>query len=185
MSTADAQDLKLKKVGDAATLRIMSCELMKIGTYPEIQFAGVDATGVVWSVKVPQRSADRQLERLNLTYKTAVGQTLTISRSPNAQVPSKPFWDVVVADMPVTAQPFVSPSPAAPTSVDEPPLTRREQAAPPNIKREPGEKTSTLYARITDHVLTDIVPKYKAQGIPVTMEGTAAIVATVFIQANH
>lgn len=176
--TSDIPVLTLKNVGDGVTMRVTSCDKMKIGTYPEVEFIGVVEKGETVSVRVPQKSADRQLERLGFNYGLACGQTLTISRSDSGD-PKKPFWDIEMSDAPIDAPQRVRP--AAPAASAAPATGPSEPAPTPTSGH--GEKKSALYEKITDHVLKKIVPKYQAVGIPITQEGTAAIVATLFINA--
>lgn len=182
--TSDIPVLTLKNVGDGVTMRIIKCGPMTIGTYHEISFTGIDTAGVTAEVRVPRKSADRQMERLGLDYDSAIGQTLTIKRSHNAQVPNRPFWDVYVADEPIDAPERVratAPATAAAKASEPASIRHADQSAPTTNGH--GEKKSALYEKITDHVLKKIVPKYQAVGIPITQEGTAAIVATLFINA--
>lgn len=183
--------LVLKQPGHGVSIRVTACDKMKIGNYPEVEFAGVDADGRFVAVRVPQKAADRQLDRLQMTYAQTLGQSLFIGRSANGQDPSKPFWDVTEAEAPITApQKVPNVAPAAPAA-------RAAQATPASAPVAPiadeqsselqngALKKSDLYGKITDHVLDKIVPKYAAKGIPLTQEGTAAIVATLYISATR
>jgi hypothetical protein len=188
--TSDIPVLELKKPGDGATLRVIACEKMKVGAFPEVEFIGVDESGKTCAVRISEKAADRQLERGDLTRESVVGETMTFARSPNAQTPSRPFWDVVRADAPIDAPRRVahvaqSPRPAA-SAASAPSLAHREQEAV-NANGGAKEKSSVLYERITKFAIDRITPLYKDAGIPVTMEGTHAIVATLFIEAkrNH
>lgn len=182
MSTSE-NIIQLKQAGDGITLRVRKCEKMKIGTYPEVEFTGVDATGRECVVRVPEKASDRQLERAGLTRDTAIGHTLNFTRDANGQDPKKPFWGVTVADAPIDAPQRVATAPAAKPSAQQPTPSGAPEA--PNAEVH-TEKRSVLYEKITDHVLKKIVPKYVSAGIPITQEGTAAIIATLFINAcNH
>lgn len=88
--------LSLKQAGDSVTLRVQSCGPLSIGKYPEVEIVGMDGNRLC-AVRIPQKSVDRQFARIDLTYPSAVGKTLTISRDPNTSDPSKPFWGISLA----------------------------------------------------------------------------------------
>lgn len=184
--TSDIPVLQLKQVGDGATLRVTACGQMKIGTYPEVEFTGVVESGETVAVRLPLKSADRQLDRLGLDYETAIGETLTFARSDSGD-PKKPFWDVVRADEPIDAPVRVPAKQAAAktapakAAASEPAPTRREQQE----AAHPKKKGAALYLELTEFTLTRVADLYKKHGINVTMEGVAACVATQFIQANR
>lgn len=167
--------VQLTQAGDAVTFRVTSCAPMAIGQYPEIEYIGVTAEGTMVAVRVPESSSKRQLERIEHTQQSIVGQTVTIKRDPNAKQPSKPYWGIWLESTPIDRP--VPVANAAPGS------SNGNGHAPAVVDEK--EKASHLYARITDYVIATIVPKYKAAGIPVTHEGTAAIVATIFINHNR
>lgn len=159
--------VSLKKAGESVTLSVMSCAPASVGQYPEIEFTGIDSSKSLVKVAVPKASADRQFGRLGLTMQEIVGKTITISRDPNQTAPSKPYWGITLSDV---QQPVPASTPA--------------QAAVPTNGNGNGESGAALYAKTTDWALRTIIPKYAEAGIPITMEGTAAIVATLYIQAN-
>lgn len=64
------------------------------------------------------------------------------------------------------------------------PVVATSPVAPANGAPPASETKAALYKRITLYALEQIVPLYAAREIPITMEGTAAIVATMWIQAN-
>lgn len=168
-STVPQNLIKLKNAGESVTLQITACAPLAIGTYPEIEFTGTDGRGA-FSIRVPKKSADRQLERAGLTYASAVGKTLKFSRDANQIDASKPFWGIVV----MGGKPVLRDEATQAAPDPEPP----EDAAP-------SDKGAALYRKITEYVLERILPLYEEHGIAVTHEGTAAIVATMYIQANR
>lgn len=182
MSTSTPSLIKLSKVGETLTLAVMSAGELKMGDYPEVEFVGLDGKQQFVAIRVPQKSADRQLARCEITdYNHAAGKLLTFSRSPNAKVPSKPFWDITLeGDAPVeTIAQFLKAS--APTATP----AAASLAAGPAAQNGNGvaerEKYSTAYKRITEFVLSDIVPLYEAKKIPVTADACHAMAATLFI----
>ena len=90
------QYIKLKNAGESITLKVHSCAKATTGNFPGLLFSGMTATGEV-TLEVPVSSAERQLKRLELTADQIIGETITISRDPNAQNPAKPFWGISIA----------------------------------------------------------------------------------------
>lgn len=162
----DATLVKLKNAGDSITIKVASCGKVPVGKYPEVSFIGTDGRATV-DVRMPLQSVERQFARLNLDYVKCIGETLTISRDPNASDPAKPYWGITVADASPNGSP---PKAAAPQTAAEP---------------EPKKSGAALYREITEYTLEKVVPLYVAKGIPLTMEGTAAIVATMYIAATR
>lgn len=165
---------KLKNAGESVTFTCASAKLLTFGQYPEVEFAGRDGAREV-VVRVPQKSADRQLGRIPLTYAECAGKSLTIGRTANTSDPAKPYWDIT-SNGTAGSPPAASASSPAPTTKPTP------AAAPPAAEALEG---SALYAKITAWVLREIVPQYANKGIPLSQEGTAAIVATLYIEANR
>ena len=64
-----------------------------------------------------------------------------------------------------------------PTRLPEAPATQPTPAHP--------EKPHVLYLSITKWVLGEIVPLYADAGVPLSMEGTAASIHTLFINASR
>jgi hypothetical protein len=185
MSTAQTPTLvKIKTVGETLTLAVMSAALVPTGDYPEVEFVGFDGKKQFTAIRVPQKSADRQLQRCEInTLAEAVGKLLTFSRSPNTKQPTKPFWDVTLEGEAPAEYAELLKGTAAPTPAPQPSSNGNGSApaaAPTNGTAE-REKYSTAYKRITEFVLTDIVPLYEAKKIPVTAEACHAMAATLFI----
>ncbi len=65
--------VKLTRAGEAQAMRVTHCGPLKLGTYPEISFVGIGSMGREIEIRVPQKSADRQLARIPLSYAEAVG----------------------------------------------------------------------------------------------------------------
>lgn len=85
--------VKLKEVGDSLTMTVTECEAVKGNYGDQVKFVGNGDT-----LFLPKDSADRQLDRLNLTaYADVVGETLTFSRTENKKKGAAPYWNVDVA----------------------------------------------------------------------------------------
>ena len=85
--------VKLPHVGDSVTMLCEAAFKVTQGQWPEYEFQGRDGKGAV-AVRVPEKSAERQLTRLGLALGECPGLTLTISRGANKEVPSKPYWNI-------------------------------------------------------------------------------------------
>jgi len=165
----------LVNAGDAITLRVASCEPMKIGTYPEIEFIGDDAAGRRHAVRIPKSSVERQFKRADLTPTTIVGRTIVFSRDANRNDPKKPFWGITLADAPIAAAAkAVTSSAATPAPETVQPGTTQAR-----------EKASELYRNVTRYALDTILPMYAEKGLTPTATDIKEIVAAVFIAANR
>lgn len=92
--------VKLKEVGDSLTMTVTECEAVKGNYGDQVKFVGNGDT-----LFLPKDSADRQLDRLNLSaYADVVGETLTFSRTENKKKGAAPYWNVDVAT-PTTTTP--------------------------------------------------------------------------------
>lgn len=173
--------VKLTKPDDAIAMRVTACGPMKIGDYPEVEYVGVIADGKTCAVRVPAKSSERQLDRLELTHASVIGQTILFKRDPSEN-PKKPYWGLYVADEPIDAPQKVSAASAP--KVEATAAATSAQSEPLSNGAKSG---AALYAKITDFALEKIVPKYQEKGIQITMEGVAAITATLYIAAtrNH
>lgn len=179
--------LTLKHAGDSTTLFVEKCAPMEIGSYPEVEFTGFDASGRICAVRVPKVSTDRQLGRVDLTPQTAVGQVLHFSRDANSKVPSKPFWGITLVD-PKAASEFsrfadtVKPNGNAATSAPAP--TRREQAqGDPSKAGAMLKSVFKLQDVCFEHALR-IAEKAKARGIEPTFDGLSRLTAQAMIDAS-
>lgn len=164
--------LSLKQAGDAVTMHVETCALLAFGKYPEVEFTGKDG-GRLIAVRVPQKSADRQLTRIALTYATAVGKTLTISRDPNQVDPSKPFWGISQFNG------SVSPSSAVAAA----------QSPEPEPAPDPAsDKLKAIFA-LQDECFKHAMgmAKYAAGklGTDPTLEGISALTAQAMIEASR
>ena len=82
--------INLREPGSTHTLRVQSVSINKSGKWPDYEFT--DGTN---TVQVPQKAADRQLERLNVkSALELVGANLCISRTEKVGDNGKPFWDL-------------------------------------------------------------------------------------------
>lgn len=176
------QKLELKQAGQSALLHVVSAKLATVGQYPEVEFVGTDDTNRLVLIAVNKKSADRQLDRCNLTVESAAGKVLRFGRSANAKDATKPFWDIeVVGDAPkANGKPVEQKAPEPPAD-DAPHPAEREA-----VKAEEAKPTAReIYLAITNDTLKEIVPLYVAAKIPVTMEAVAAIIATRYIAATR
>lgn len=189
MSTSAPTLVKLTKAGETLTMAVKSCELMKIGSYPEVEFIGFDGKKDLVAVRVPQKSADRQLARCDITHlQQAIGKLMTIGRDPNAQDPKKPYWSVTLeGEAPAEYTELLkAPLPAAAAqSAPTPAAAQQPAATPPTNGVAEREKYSTAYKRVTEYVLSDIVPLYEAKKIPLTADTCHAMAATLFIAVTR
>lgn len=186
--------IKLKNVGEDATFLVTRCEPGS-GRYPDVEFE--DENGNVYPM--PKSAAERQLDRAGRTMDTVVGHVVRISRGENKQDASKPFWNLEVVGgaerngggngraasaarqtghtaTHTTTSATAQPRPATRADVE------RELDAEP---AEPKKSGYALYRQITERVLADMPTLYKNAGVPLTADATAAIVATLYIQANR
>lgn len=177
---------KLTTAGESLILNVMACAQVPVGQYPEVEFTGIDTeTRTATAVRVPKSSADRQLARLNLTYADCVGKTLRISRDPNASVPSKPYWGISVTQDSTPAAKAVTPINRQPMP-DEYPLDDRDAPEPAKTATAPlsnGKLAASfkLYDECFGHAMK-LTSEAAGQGFKVD---TAAVAATLFIQANR
>lgn len=123
--------IKLQKEGEALTMNVKDCEQVK-GQYGE-QVKFTANTGDI--LFLPKDSADRQLERLGLTYVTAINETLTFSRDPNRKPGAAPFWGIAVAS-PREANPAPS------KRLQPPPVGRSAGAHIPDMDGPPAHHRS-------------------------------------------
>jgi hypothetical protein len=188
--------LKLKQAGEFAIIAIDRAEPLKFGEYPEVEFSGYSDEGQLVALRVPQKSADRQLERLSLSYADCEGKTLKFSRDPNNKDASKPYWGINVVQGsgaktggPVSAggQPKATSAEvnARSTAANHPaPVTRKqvEQA----LDAEVVEFSDPLYLAITRFVLNKVSAVYEVESPnALTPEVAAAISATIYINAKR
>src|SRR5512146_1918573 len=129
--------VKLKNAGDAIVLHCESASVNSSGKWPEIEFIGIDAkTHQRVIVSAPQKSMERQFDRLGLSLPECSKYTLGISRAASDD-PAKPYWNLAVIgeqvgkeafsdylpDTPVRGTAPISAPPMAPppTDADAPP----------------------------------------------------------------
>lgn len=187
--------IELKAVGQEAVLHVDSCKLASVGKYPEVEFTGTDTHGILAMIVVNQKSTDRQLGRLALTYQTAVGQSLRFSRSDSGD-PSKPFWDINFADpndapaslvtagnsdKDTTVRLVSASADAGPGLESAPHPADRYEMAPGPRARADDNDGDDLYVSLTRDTLTNILPLYVKAGLPVSAEALGSMVATRFI----
>ena len=96
--------IKLTEPGSAHVLRVQTVNLNKSGNWPDYEFS--DGTD---TINVPQKAADRQLARLNVSNAfELVGATLKVSRSDKPGANNKLFWNLDIVNA-------AAAKPAAPT----------------------------------------------------------------------
>ena len=185
------EKVKLTNAGDSLTLSVVKCAPAATGNFPGIEFAGTTADGRAVVLEVPKASTDRQLGRLNLTYESAVGKTLTFSRDPNAAQPTKPYWGINPASAPVIPPP--RPAAAKPQGIDlggpiagldEPEPEPPEDAAVPEKAANPARDRLVASFKLYDACMAHAL-KVKARLPEGTDVDIAAVAATLYIQANR
>jgi hypothetical protein len=86
--------VKLSQVGESVTWKITGCETVAGKFGAQVKFTN-DAGDVMY---VSADTAERQLERSELTVATAVGETLVFSRDENKKTPgAAPYWSIKLA----------------------------------------------------------------------------------------
>ncbi len=197
MTAPEITVVPLKQAGESVTMRVLTCALLPFGKYPEVEFTGTDGKQVI-AVRVPQKSADRQLTRVALTYETAVGKDLTISRDPNQVDPSKPFWGISrfngIVPIAPTAEPTAAARPQQCSRCNKPLIGQYpvpvicESCAAAETKVEPPDKLTTIFAlqeKCFKHALSLAMWAKENRGIEPTLEGVSALTAQTLIAANQ
>jgi hypothetical protein len=177
MGSSNATEVKLKSAGESITIMCDRCAPLSIGKWPEVEFAGNDGTKAV-VIRVPKKSADRQLDRQALTYADCVGNTVTISRDFNAEMPDKPYWGVTVSKGGVKPPT----RPAVPSNEPPPP---DDEDAPENPAAKALAAKFALYDACMAHALKvhdRIIERYDGKGPTLDV---AAMCATLYIQASR
>lgn len=175
--------IELKQAGQEAILTVRKCGLASVGKYPEVEFSGPDDRGEPAMIAVNQKSTDRQLTRINLTYQSCVGQTLRFSRSASDD-PAKPYWNIDLlgeadgVDQPYTKPAMTSGSSGPPEDDTPHPADRAPQGQP--VASSPPQ-SDDLYLRLTVDTLAKILPLYVKVGVQPTAGEIGAMVATRFI----
>ena len=132
--------INLREPGSTHTLRVQSVSINKSGKWPDYEFT--DGTN---TVQVPQKAADRQLERLNVkSALELVGANLCISRTEKVGDNGKPFWDLQLVNGGA-----VNPAPSK--RLPPPPLATAKQpvtlgAPVPGLDESPYEETPAIPA---------------------------------------
>lgn len=163
------------EVGAPITLEVAKMEEVEGQFGPQLKFTAPSGDCVF----VSKDAGYRQLERIGLTD-DPTGSWLLFEK---VQKGAKTFLNINPAPRTngngsgAKAGGGASPAPA-PRTVSRPAV---EQA----LDAEVVGYESPIYAAITRYVLNDIVPLYAQKGIPLTMEGIAAIANTQFIQASR
>lgn len=192
--------IKLTEPGAAYIGRVTHVALNKSGNWPDYEFT-VENGDVV---QVPQKAADRQLERLKLDADGTVGSLIKFSRSDEPGANGKLFWNVDLA-APAEAKPsrrVPPPSGAPPQGVsrgslpfdddpgpqdpDEP--LYREPAPTPRETREKGTGVSereTAYLACFDRVVAHVTRIAKAHGLPVDASACQAITFSIMGNAGR
>ena len=177
--------IKLTVPGSSVTFLCTACFQVPVGKYPEIEFGGMDGTTPL-TIRVPKVSADRQLGRIPLTYEQCVGAYLTISRDPNKNDASKPFWGITLNGFDEDAGDTREAAGAAGVGQPQGAVTGKPAVQAPVAPPSPAkpESRDVTYLRITDWMLREVAPRYAKAGIPLSPEAAAAITATVWIDTR-
>jgi hypothetical protein len=182
-ATNTTEPIKLKAVGEKHTLDVVRCRKLPFGKRPELEFEGKDGS-LVW---MPEPSALRQLGRCELTVESVVGKRITIKRE-KSDDPAKPYWGIYLEDGAEPSKGGASNGAAATTqpaaTTQARPVTRQQVEQAFDAEPVEKEKASAIYKRMTEWVLSDIVPLYANKGIPLDMQAIASITATLFINTQ-
>ena len=100
----EREKLQLEQAGDAATITVQYVNEVSTKFGTKLVFVGTDNTE---TPLIPDTTADKQLARLQLDRKSAVGETLTFSRAENPS--GKPYWNIDVATAPRPASKRLAP----------------------------------------------------------------------------
>ncbi len=192
--------VKLTQAGTSLTMQVDRAQMATVGRFPEMVFEGTNVdTGQLISLTLPKSSADRQLGRLSLDMASASGALLVFSRDPNPADASKPYWGLNWGEPTtplakhLTQPPRASQAARTPPRDDTPhPADMQGDTTGWNGEPEPTHhagplgqtklKTSfKLYDECFAHAMNLTAVAHK-EGFPVD---TAAIAATLFIQANR
>lgn len=187
----------LKTAGDTLTMHVQTCELARVGKYPEVEFIGTDVEGRLIKLAVPKQSTERQFGRIGLDYAGAVGKTLTFSRDPNASDPAKPYWGITVDNVAAisTARPNGNASKAKqginlgsiPGLDDEPPPPDDAPPAPAPV--DPAKARLAGIFKLQEvcftHALKLAKHAHDTSGVPLTLEGISALTAQALIAAKN
>lgn len=164
--------VQLKQAGDSLMFAVTRCEVAKTGNYPEVEIEGVDGDRAVL-VKMPRQSADRQLTRLDTTYAGIVGKIVTISRDPNKQDASKPYWGLTInGDAPTNGKPAAPPAQAP-------------QAEPSTDDRTVKLKAVFALQEVCFTHALKLAGAAEKAGITPTFEGVSALTAQAMIEASR
>lgn len=175
-----AEVIKLTEPGSSLTVAVIDCAPMTVGTYPEIEFTGLDGDKLV-AIRVPKSSADRQLKRGDLTYETAKGKVLTFSRDPSND-PNKPYWGITLVGDAPPQTPAQSADASVPNKAESVAATGTNGH---KVNGDTREKLSAAYDAATKHVIEKVVPMYRGAKIEPTAQDIAAMTATLFIAATR
>lgn len=169
--TSEATLVKLRSAGDSLTMQVETCAKMTIGTYPEISFIGSDGARQV-EIRVPEKSANRQLERLGMSYPDCAGKVMTFARDPNRTDPAKPFWSITLA--------------AGQKVIDT--ITQTGEKAVAQIAQSAVSTDDARLSRIFgiqeacfQHAYKMAKALNEKMGVPVTLEGLSALTAQCMI----
>lgn len=171
--------IKLQKVGDALTMTVTDCEQVKGNFGEQVKFTA--ETGDI--LFLPKDSADRQLERLGLTYVTCPGETLTFSRDPNKKPGAQPYWSIAVASRGAASAPAskrVSAADADPyVGVPALPDFPRSQGKAPQRVPVPQRSAPSHGGPLPGEELPEDVEDWMTAPVPESPDGFEAFSAAV------
>lgn len=174
-------------------MRVEGCQKVPTGQYPEVEWWGRDPKGPC-AYRMPEVSAQRQLDRLGLSMTACVGETLSFSRAPNLNQPTKPYHNVELAT-PAEAKPKPEskriPPPDSgvrlPGEDDiplppEPPEVQRATRAPTPRSPEHHERDEDIHTDYIDRVvrvLRDLEGAFRAAEVPLSSETVQAVTFSI------
>ncbi len=188
--------VKLTQEGDSLTMQVKDCEPVKGNFGEQVKFTATNGDILF----LPKDSADRQLERCQLDYATAIGETLTFSRDKNKKPGAAPFWGITVANVrdanPAPSKRIAPPSGAPPQRKALPfdeevplppdpdePLYREEPKRTPREAREAETGISDrerAYLATWRRVARDLAIVCQNEGIPLDASAVQAATFSVF-----
>ncbi len=170
--------VSLKQAGQSVTIGVTKAGPSQVGNYPEMEITGLDGDQEI-TVRMPRQSADRQLTRLGITDKDLPGKIVTISRDPNKQDASKPYWGMTLAGE------FTPPKSNGHAPVQ---TTQAAPAATKNLTVGTADMKLQAVFILQDQCfqhalfLADLALQ---AGVPTNLEGVSALCAQAFIEAGR
>ena len=129
---SDYQKVELKKAGDTLLLTVEHVffnPTTATHRYPDFTFKGQSPQGPAM-LYIPEDACRRQFSRMTMEPENAQGLTIRVSRAPNTQDSTKPYWNIEAADpgRPKAATPATPAPPSKRVQCPVPPVSGAEPA---------------------------------------------------------